>query len=261
MSRRDDFAARFARGEPLTGVFQKFPHHQVTELLGTTGLDFVVLDGEHAPFNPSQVDACMLASKAVDLPLLVRVALAGPEAILAALDMGASGVFVPHVDSAAKAAGIARSARYAGGGRGFSPSTRAGGYGTRGLQPYMDAADHEIVVIAQIEDAAALDCIGEIAGVAGIDGLFVGRADLAASMACDWNDPKLDEATRVIAAAAHQAGVVCGAYLANADLADQYRDWGISFFVVGSDQSALRAEANHLAASMRAGASLKGPME
>lgn len=251
MSRRGSFTRRLRGREPLTGVFQKLPHHQVTELLGASAIGFAVLDGEHAPFDPSTIDACQLASRAVDLPLLVRVATAAPEAILAALDMGAAGVLVPHVDSAEKAATAVRAARYAGGGRGFSPSTRAGGYGTRGLRDYMEAADRENLVIGQVEDAAALECLAAIAGTPGLDAVFVGRADLAASLGCEWNDPMLDDATRAIADAAASAGIACGAYLASPGDAPRYRAWGISFLIVGSDQGILRTGAEQLALSTK----------
>lgn len=234
----------------MTGVFQKFPHHQVTEILAMSDLDFAVLDTEHAPFDPSQVDACMLAGMARDFPLLVRVARPDGDAILSALDMGATGVFVPHVDTPAKAASAARSARYAGGGRGFSPSTRAGGYGGRGLKPYMDAADRDVLVVAQIEDASALGWLPAIVATPGIDALFIGRADLAASFGCEWNDPKLDEATARIAQSARDAGIACGAYLADPAQAERYRGLGISFLLAGSDQGALREDANRLAAAM-----------
>lgn len=207
-------------------------------------LDFAVLDTEHAPFDPSQVDACMLAGMACDFPLLVRIARTDADAVLSALDMGATGVFVPHVDTPAKAANAARFARYTGGTRGFSPSTRAGGYGSRGLKPYMDAADRNVLVIAQIEDASALGWLPAIAATPGIDALFIGRADLAASFGCDWNDPKLDEATARIAQSAADAGIACGAYLADAAQAARYRSMGISFLLAGSDQGALRQDAN-----------------
>ena len=250
MSRRRDFAGRFRRCEPLTGVFQKFPHHQATELLGTSKLDFAVLDNEHAPFDPSQLDACLLAAAAWDLPLMVRIATASPDAILAALDMGASGIFAPHVDTPEKAAAVARSARYTGGGRGLSPSTRAGRYGLRGLEAHMADADSETLVIAQIEDVHALDALDAIAATPGIDGLFVGRADLAASMGCGWSDPRLDEATAHIADCARAAGKACGAYAGDLAHARQLRGVGASFIVAGSDQGMLRREADRLAAGL-----------
>lgn len=247
MSRREAFAAGLRTSRPLTGLFVKTPAYHNVELLAQTDLDFLVIDAEHAPFDPSQIDMCALAGQAKDMPLLVRVGRNEPDAILSVLDVGAAGVFVPHVRSATDARKAAQAAKYIGGSRGFSPSTRAGGYGSRGLRDYMIAADQETALVLQIEDAEALDHLEAIAQTPGVSGLFVGRADLAASMGADWNDPRLDEATRQTALAAHAAGISCGAYLADPDQAETYRAWGVSFFVTGSDQSALKTEAQRIA--------------
>lgn len=241
LNRRSTFAQSLRNAVRTVGIFQKTPHYQVTELLAQSGIGFVVLDAEHAPFDPSQMDACLLAAIAGDLPAMVRVSRNAPDAILAALDLGASGIFVPHVASQSDAVAAARAAKYAGGGRGFSPSTRAGGYGKRGLRPYMAAADLETALVLQIEDAEALDQLDAIAGVPGVAGLFVGRADLAASMDVDWDDPVLDDATRSVAGACAKAGIACGAYLADPSKSAAFRDWGVSFLVAGADQAALRS--------------------
>lgn len=252
MSRRENFAQSIRNGDQLTGLFQKFPHYQTTEILAQSGIDFAVLDSEHAPFSADQLDACLLAGRAADLPVMVRVPSDRDDAILAALDMGASGVLVPHVDSAAKARAVVDAARYRVGKRGFSPSTRAGGYGTRGLDTYMDAADQETLVIAQIEDGDALDRLNEIFAVEGLDAAFIGRADLASSMRLGWNAPELDHAVAAIAQAAVRAGVACGAYCADPKAVARHREWGVSFLLSGSDQSSLKNGAAQVAMAMRA---------
>jgi len=251
VTHRASFAERLRSGMPSTGTFLKTPAYQSVELIAQTGLDFLVLDAEHAPFDPSQIDACVLASHVVDLPLLVRVSRNAPDTILSALDMGAAGVFLPHIITPDDARRATAAARYIGGERGFSPSTRAGGYGSRGLRDYMEAADREAAVVLQIEDAAALAHLDAIAATGGVTGLFVGRADLAASMGLDWNDQRLDEATAETAKAAKRAGVACGAYLADPAKVEIFRSWGISFFVVGSDQSAMKNELSRIANAFR----------
>lgn len=251
MTIRSTFAARIREGHPLIGTFQKLPSHQVVELVGQSGLDFVVLDNEHAPFDPSQIDACVLASHAVDIPLLVRVRSDEAPDILSVLDMGATGIFVPHVVSGDLAAGIMASALYRGGNRGFSPSTRAGGYGARGLDAYLDEADREVAVVLQIEDKAALDNLDAISGTKGVAGLFVGRADLAVSLGVDWNNPQIDAATIAVAQAAARHGIAAGSYLADATRVAELRAWGISFFVIGSDQGSLKAAMTSSATSFK----------
>lgn len=255
MTVRSTFAARLRQSNPLVGTFQKLPSHQVVELIGRSGLDFVVLDNEHAPFDHSQIDASVLASHAADIPLLVRIRSAEASAILSALDMGATGIFVPHVVSGEMAARIMSSALYRGGGRGFSPSTRAGGYGARGVDAYLDEADREVAVVLQIEDRSALDNLDAIAGIKGVAGLFVGRADLAVSLGVDWNDPAIDAATIAVAQAAARYGIAAGSYLADATRVAELHAWGISFFVIGSDQGSLKAAMVSSASSFKSATS------
>ncbi len=240
MSRRREFTARLASKAPLLGIFQKTPAYQIVELLGQTDVDFIVIDTEHAPFDRSQLDACILASLAADIPAIVRVSQNTPDCILSALDMGASGVLIPHVSSVDQAQAAVASARYRNGARGFSPSTRAGSYGAVHFDSYIEAADREISVLLQIEDAAALGVIDDIAATKGVGGLFIGRADLAVSMGVDWEDRRLDEATTCMAEAARKAGVATGAYLPNTRRLSTFQGWGFSFFIIGSDQSALK---------------------
>jgi 2-keto-3-deoxy-L-rhamnonate aldolase RhmA len=258
MTRRASFAERLRTGDPLVGVFQKLATHQSVELMGRTGLDFAVLDAEHAPFDPSQVDRSMLASQAVDLPLLVRVARNAPDAMLQALDMGATGVFVPHVATEQAARSAVSACLYQGGSRGLSPSTRAGEYGGRSPGEHMAVSDRQVAVVVQIEDVEALDHLDAIASVQGVTGLFVGRADLAASMGLDWNDPQLDVVTWATATAARRAGVAAGAYLSDPKLAPLYQANGLSFFVAGSDQGALKAECGRVAEAFHTATASQG---
>lgn len=251
MTRRAGFAQALREGQALVGTFQKTPAYQNVELLALSGLDFAVLDTEHAPFDLAQLDACVMASHLGDLPLLVRIARNTPDAILPVLDMGAAGVLVPHVASADAAMRAAQAAHYIGGTRGFSPSGRAGGYGTRGLTPYIEQADREVAVVLQIEDAAALDHLDAIARTPGIAGLFVGRADLAVSLNVGWNDPRLDEAVAATAKAAKAAGVAAGTFLGDLGRLGDYRRGGATFFIVGSDQGMLKAEAGRVAQAFR----------
>ena len=92
-----------AVGEVHLGTFVKTPAPQIVEVLALAGLDFAVLDAEHAPWDRGTLDLVLLAGRASGLPLLVRVAERSAVAILPVLDQGAAGIVVPHVDSAADA--------------------------------------------------------------------------------------------------------------------------------------------------------------
>ena len=152
MKRHRQLRQRLRERSLLAGIFYKSAGYHAIEALGSSGLDYLVLDAEHAPFSPDQLDACLLAARAVDLPALVRVPDARTITLQSTLDMGAAGVLVPHVSSAAMAREVVAATRYAGGRRGFSNSTRAGGYGQVSMPNHIADSDRQLAVLCQIED-------------------------------------------------------------------------------------------------------------
>ena len=228
---------------PLLGAFVKTASHQAVELTAATGADFAVVDAEHAPFDRSTLDAMVPAGRAGGLPLLVRPPDLDPSFIGQALDLGFAGVLAPHVASPKAARRVIAAARFDAGQRGFSPSTRAGGYGAGDPADYRRAADAATCLWVQIEDAEALPQLDAIAAIDAIDCLFVGRADLALSLGVERpDDPKLVEAVRTIAAAGGRAGRTLGIYVGSPDEIAALRALGFSLFICGSDQSWLLAE-------------------
>ncbi|WP_186091276.1 HpcH/HpaI aldolase family protein [Burkholderia gladioli] len=236
------FRQRLLDGALLASSFVKTNHYQQVELAGAAGLDAVVLDAEHAAFTAADLDACLLACRAAGVAGLVRVADTRPATLLQVLDMGADGILVPHVMDAAQAREIVGRTRYVNGTRGFSNSARAGRYGRTALRDHISQQDVAVSVICQIEDEAALRELDAIAAVDGVDCLFVGRADLSVSMRTyDLDAPAIVEATHDTLTAASRAGKASGLFVGDAGQARAWREAGASLFVVGSDQSALRA--------------------
>jgi len=236
-------------GAARVGTFVKTNSVHVVEILGGTSLDFVVVDAEHAPFDRAAIDLLVLAGRAVGLPVLVRVPDTAPATILSVLDVGAAGLLVPHVDSAQHARDVVALTRCRGGVRGFSSGTRAAGYG---LLPMADAVNavNGCFIMAQIESAAAVDAAEQIASVDGIDGLFVGRADLALSMGhVDAKHPDVLAGTRTALDAARRAGKVAGMAVGSAAERHGFAPLGADWFIVGSDQALLRHGAEMAAAA------------
>src|SRR5262245_25929488 len=123
------FRRRFSARQAVVGSFIKTPTTHATEIFGALGYDFVVIDEEHAPIDRAMTDVMLLAARASNLAGIVRVSSDDPAKILSCLDCGATGVLVPHVATVEKARAIATAARYRGGRRGYSGSSRAGVYG------------------------------------------------------------------------------------------------------------------------------------
>lgn len=243
----EGFRQRVRSGRLLLGVFIKTASHQVVELVARGGLDFAIVDAEHAPFDALTLDRMALAGRATGLPLLVRPPAVDAVFVGQALDMGLSGVVAPHVDSAEAAEALAAAAKYARGQRGFSPSTRAAGYGAPDARAYREAADAESGVWCQIEDAAALPRLDAIAAAQDVDCLFIGRADLAQSLGVDsQSDPKVVEAVRAIAEAGRRHGRTVGIFIGSPAEIPAFRELGMSVFVCGSDQSWLVGEGRRI---------------
>lgn len=233
---------------PVFGLFVKTPAYQVVEVLGDCELDFVILDAEHGPFGATRLEQCLLAARVSGLPALVRVAGSAPWTIGEALDMGASGVMVPHIETAAAAA-VAQ-ARYHGGVRGYSNSPRAGRYGRSAMVDHVRDSDAQSIVVAMVESRTGIDNAAGIAAVSGVDAVFVGAMDLAVSLG--YTSRSVEEVDRLVAmAAAAVRTASLGLLVTNKAEADAARGLGASFFVVGTDQGLLRAGTHATLAATR----------
>jgi staphyloferrin B biosynthesis citrate synthase len=239
-SRSDDFRDRLRRKQHVLGTFIKTPTSHSTEIVGSVGFDFVILDQEHGPLDRAAIDVACLAARAFDVAGLVRVAEPTPASILSVLDLGAAGVLVPHVDSPGKAREIVAACRYRGGSRGYSNTTRAGGYGAAAMPDHIAAQDARVACIAMIEDEAALDHLDAIAATEGLDAFFIGRGDLTAALGADG----MKRAVARITEAGRKAGMPMMALVSSRDDARAMREAGVSAFVVSNDQSFLRAAAS-----------------
>ena len=244
------FKQRMLRGDVLAGTFLKTPAYELIEVLAHSGLDFIALDAEHAPFDRARLDACLALGRALDLPLLVRVSSSRPDSLLMVLDSGATGVIVPHVTSAELASQVAVAARFGEGGRGYAGSTRWAGFATRKMPEVLAQSEAETVVIAQIEEPEGVRAAEAIAAVDGIDGLFAGPADLAVCLGCtDLNDPQVREAMAQAGAAAQKAGKAYMTFAPSMAHAAELRALGVSVFFVGSEHAMMLAGAREVAAA------------
>ncbi|MBV2358207.1 aldolase [Thalassococcus sp. CAU 1522] len=255
--RTKNFRQTMLSGAPLAGTFLKTPAHQLVEVLEQAGLDFLCLDAEHAPFGRAGLDVCIAMGRALDLPMLVRVADGSPREILQALDYGAAGVVVPHVDSVEKAAEVARAARFGLGGRGYAGSTRWAGYATRPMPELLQRSRDEIVVIAQIEEPAGVEAVEAIAATDGIDGLFLGPADLSVGYGYDHqNSDELKAALTRVGRAARDAGCAYMSFVPTGEDAQAWaRDYGMTMFFIASEHGWMRKAA---AADVAAVKAIKG---
>lgn len=253
MSRIDTFRSRLRANEPMMGTFLKTPSPIVCEVLGISPLACVCIDAEHAPFGRMEIDGCVAALRAADMPSLVRVQSGTAGEILTVLDAGASGVVLPHVVSGPQAAAMARAAQYGPGGRGYAGSSRAASYTTKPMADHLRDSAATTIVIAQIEDAEALPNLDAIAAVEGIDCLFVGRMDLSVSLgAASPTDARVVEAVMQICAAGRRHGKAVGMFIPPSEDCATWQKEGASFFLLASDHQFLLDGSRALAGRLKA---------
>lgn len=240
------FRKRLLARETLVGAFVKTPAPILCEVLGLTALDTVCLDAEHAPFGRLELDQCVQALFAAEMPPLIRVAARRPEYIQQALDYGAAGVLVPHVSGPDEALAVVHAARF-GAGRGYAGSTRAAGYTTRPMRACLADSAAGSSLIVQIEDARAVAAIDEICAVRGVDCVFAGRMDLTVALKADSpNDRRVIQAIEKICRAGADSGTTVGMFIPAPEESQQWIEQGASLFILGSDHTFILQGAKNL---------------
>ncbi len=185
------FKQAIAAGHAQIGIWSMMREPMVTEMLGQLGYDWILLDCEHTPNDEPGVMAMLQALSACEIAPVVRPTCLDVAEIKRLLDVGARNILVPYVQNVEEAALAAAAVAYPPEGiRGVSTTSRATGFGAE--PDYFTKARDGICLIVQIETREALDRLEEIAAVPGIDGLFIGPADLAASLGHPGN-PKHPE--------------------------------------------------------------------
>jgi 4-hydroxy-2-oxoheptanedioate aldolase len=244
-----DFAARLRGRQRLLGYWVVCDNPVGTERIARAGYDYVCVDGQHGLLDYSGWLTAMTAIDAAGGSAgMVRVPANDPAWIGRALDIGARGVIVPLVNSAEEAAAAVRACRYPPRGvRSYGPMRSALRVG-----PAPAEADEQVVCVVMIETADGLANVEEICAVDGLDGLYVGPADLTLALGgSSPGDPAvaapLATALNTIVAAAEKSGIACGMHCHDGATAAQRLDAGFTFATVSSDLGDLeRAIAAHL---------------
>ncbi|MEL7461980.1 MAG: aldolase/citrate lyase family protein [Pseudomonadota bacterium] len=238
-------------GKRLIGTFVKTAEPMIVELLAGSGLDFICLDGEHGPLDRGRLDACLAVGRALGFPCLVRVPAARAEYILQALDMGAAGLVIPHVDSGEKAAEMGKLSRFGDGGRGYAGSTRGSDWGAGGM-PGVLARGGDPVVLVQIEEPAGVEDAHAIASAPGVDGVFLGPADLTVGYGLtDVGSDTLDTAYATVGAAVKTAGRAYATFAATVADAPPLEAHGVTLMFVGSELTWMVAGAKAAASAFK----------
>ena len=239
-------------GQTIIGQWVSLSDPAVVEAMVQTGFDFLLIDGEHSPIGESELANLLRAGQAGDSAVIYRVRENSESLIKMALDLGVDGVFVPRVNSPAEAEQAVAAAKYPPlGKRGVGP-WRASNY-FQNMDEYVGTANHTTTLILQIEDIAAVEQIDDILAVEGIDAVYIGPADLSASLGIlgQQEHPDFVAAVDRVAEACQAAGTPLGFDTQNTDHLAQLAKRGFQILTLGMDLDYIISGAKGLSAEIQ----------
>src|SRR5262249_31866951 len=223
----------------------------VMEISGAAGCDFAAIDPEHASHSPVSVRAMLQAAAGTAAVAIVRLLRLNAAEIGRLLDIGASGVLCPFVNTAGEAAELVAACRYPPlGSRSWGPR-RAAGYGLENGD-YGRLAE-SIICLAMIETAEAVENIEEIAAVEGLTGVMVGPIDLSIRLGAPqaYQSEQYVEAVAQVREACKSASLPMGVGAASLEQAEQFFERDDQLLLVGGDDLAVAAAAREIVAELR----------
>ncbi len=228
-------AAYLKENRPLLGIFMGITSPALVEMAGYAGFDFVVIDNEHGPAGIETTEHMIRAASCARLVPIVRVSSANTPEILRTLDVGASGVQVPQVNTVEQARLVVAAAKYPpSGNRGVAFSIRAAGWGFFGGAGHVQASNEQTVVITHIETVEAVNNLDAMLAIKGIDVMFIGPTDLSVSMGYPGY-PSHPEVQATIADCIKRivaAGITPGIMIANHDEFHRFAALGVRYIAI-----------------------------
>jgi len=232
---------RQLQGEGVLGVFSKTSDPSMIEAMALGGIDFVILDLEHGPNDLLSLQNLIRAAETGGALPLVRVPEEAWGTISAVLDLGAAGVQVPKITSAAEVRRVKDQARfYPQGNRGVCRYVRAAGFSSRERGEYFRSADRNLLVL-QLEGQEAIDNLDAILAEGGMDVLFIGPYDLSQSLGVpgEVGHPKVAQAMRGIVQRCLLHGIAVGTFVESAEASDYWRAQGVRYISYSVDVGLL----------------------
>lgn len=247
--------ALWAEGRPTVNGWCSIASPFVAEIMAAQGFDSLTVDMQHGALDYSDLLPMLQAMRASGAVLLARVPWLEPGIIMKALDAGAQGIICPMVNTAEEAARFVSYLRYPPlGVRSFGPTRAA--FAVKG--DYASQANANILAFAMIETAEAMANLDAITATPGLDGIYVGPADLSISLSAgrlapgmDREEPEMQEAFRAILAACKRNGLRAALHCGTPDYAARAIGWGFDMTTVGGDTRFLSAAAAAAVAGFR----------
>ena len=246
----NQFKKKLSDNQRQIGLFLGLGDAYTSEVLATAGFDWLLIDGEHGPNDVRSIrDQLQVLAAYPEQKIVVRLPDHNTATIKRVLDIGAQTLMIPMIETAQQAEDLTKAMRY--------PPNGIRGVGTamaraarwNAVDNYFGQADEHMCLIAQIESVTGIANLADIVSVDGVDAVFIGPSDLAASMG-HLGNPSHPDVKQAVAGAIKDivsAGKAAGVFSADPSVAQEYEKLGASFMLVGVDVLLLRKAATELA--------------
>ena len=235
------FKQALKEGRAQIGLWQALANAYTVEICAGAGYDWLLLDAEHAPNDVPLLVTQLQAMKGTTSHAVIRPPIGETWIIKQMLDIGAQALLIPMVESKEMAETMVKAVRYPPHGvRGVGAAlARASAFNR--IPDYLPTANDEICLLLQVESRAGLAALDAIASTEGVDGVFIGPADLAADMGYLGKPgaPEVQAAVEKALAKIQSHGKAAGILIGDLSLAKRYLELGASFVAIGNDVTLL----------------------
>lgn len=242
------FKQALSDGRLQIGLWQALTNPTTVEISANAGYDWLLLDGEHAPNDLPLLLSQLRAMNGSSTSAIIRPPIGETWMIKQLLDIGAQTLLIPMVDSGEMAEAMVKAVRYPPRGvRGVGAAlARASQYNS--ISDYLQTADDEVCLLLQVENRAGLAALDDIAAIDGVDGVFIGPADLAADLGYlgKPGHPEVQAAVEDALKRIQSHGKAAGILIGDLGLARRYADLGATFVGIGNDVTLFSSAAKKL---------------
>lgn len=245
--RKNRLRSLWAEGKPVINGWLSIPNAFSAEIMAAQGYDSLTIDAQHGVIDYADMVGMLQGMRATPVTPIVRVPWNEPAAIMKALDAGAYGIICPMVNTRAQAEALVECMRYPPrGARSFGPTRANFSAGAN----YAAEANDEVFCLAMIETQEAMDNLESIVSTPGLDGVYIGPADLSLGLSngslapgFDRTEPEMIAAKKTILEKAQAAGIIAALHCGSPDYAATAIGWGFQMTTIGSDARLMAAAA------------------
>jgi len=243
MLKKNFLKEKLNAGYPVLGTWATVPSVVLADIIASSGVDFIIIDGEHGPITFETAQSMAIACEARGVSPVMRVSGIVEGDILKALDVGVHCVQIPNIANSQDLEKTIQLAKFPPiGMRGYSPFTRAGNYSRFQAKELAVAGNENVLLAIHIEGSEAIDNIEDILKFPELDILFIGLFDISKSLGMpgDVTNPKVIKIVRDLAKKIERAGKYAGSIVENPEDLSRFLDYGIKYITYSVDCAIIK---------------------